>query len=391
MTALAIETLDVADVSSRTEGSCRRVQACLARAFGPGGPGILCVSRLPAWYPAERASLLASARAFASLPTERRSRYELAHLDFSVGWSCGREQFKGRVDDMKGSYYGNPVFDDPSQGNHESARRYKHLLAPNVWPRAEGHANMELPFKRIGSLIDELGRNLAWHCDRYVESVVGGGTVFTKLHDSLSRSRAQKGRLLHYYPPLSRQDKSSGPLAPRSDNGNLWCGFHNDHGTLTGLVAGQFYDEVDNATLASSPDPSAGLFVSPGGADCGLSRVTFPADSIAFQTGEAAQIVSGGILCATSHAVRMVPMHCAEEQKISRSTMAVFLQPQPDEALDLPPWDADGCAALSTSKLVPPLRTRYCPNDSFASFGAKTIAAYVVGDDCSSTEHTVVN
>lgn len=375
-----IEELDAVTVSSRTEQARRSVQACLARAFGPGGPGILCIGNLPPWYMSERSSLLKAARAFASLPAERRALYELPSLDYSVGWSCGRERFRGKIDEMKGSYYANPVFDDPAQGHSENAVQFKHLLSPNVWPRAEGDANMETSFKKIGQLIDSLGKNLAWHCDRYIESVSGRGSVFTKLHDSLSRSHAQKGRLLHYYPGGSKRNTRPESLSSSPVENSLWCGFHNDHGTLTGLVAGQFYDETAASVLKSSPDPSAGLFVAPGGADNQPTRAGFPADSIAFQTGEVAQILSGGILCATPHAVQMVAEDCEGAGKISRATMAVFLQPQPDEILHLPPWDTSGNAALTTSKLVPPLTSRYLPGDSFDAFGSKSIAAYVVAD-----------
>jgi isopenicillin N synthase-like dioxygenase len=368
----ALQTVSAADLCARDGEAAARVRTALADAFGPGGLGILAVGGLADWYASARAALLGSARAFAALPPARRARYECADADYAVGWSCGRERFRGEVDTMKGSYYGNPCFDAPAGGGGgERARRFKHLLAPNVWPRGEPGVAMEEPFKRVGRYVDALGKELAWHCDRHVASVANA--PFTKLHDALESSRAQKGRLLHYYPPPEPSD------APSRAGGSLWCSFHNDHGALTGLVAGEFYSGRTSKVLAAPPDPDAGLYVAPCGAG-GPVRVAFPADCVAFQTGEAAQILSGGVLCATAHAVRSVSGGGGEgRDRISRSSMAVFLQPDPEEVLLLPPWDADGRAALVTSDRVPPLADRYEDGDTFAAFGGKTIQAYVVG------------
>jgi isopenicillin N synthase-like dioxygenase len=364
-----LETIPAADLEARDAAVTARVQAALASAFGPGGPGILAVSGLPSWYASARTALLESARAFSALPASRRSAYECAHADYAVGWSCGRERFRGVVDTMKGSFYANPCFDDPSGGDAARATEYKHLLGPNVWPSGEDkvRVGMEAPFKRVGRYIDAVGKHLAWHCDRYVEAVTGC-VPFTRLHDALEHSRAQKGRLLHYF-PLAHRDQSAG-----SEGSEFWCGTHCDHGALTGLVAGEFYDIERSVVLDRSSDPTAGLYVAPHGAEDPI-RVTFPPNSIAFQTGEVAQIVSGGVLCATAHAVR-----AGAGGPVCRSTLAVFLQPNPDYPLQLPPWDAEGRAALISSPLVPPLASRYGAGDTFAAFGAKSIEAYVVGD-----------
>lgn len=366
-------------MQARGEYACARVRAALSVAFGPDGPGILVVGGLPDWYPVARAALLESARSFAALPPDLRAVYECADVDYAVGWSCGREQFRGKVDTMKGSFYGNPCFDDPSNGDSSRAQ-YKHLLSPNIWPCGEDEARvgMEAPFKKVGQYIDLVGKDLAWHCDRYIESATGC-TGFTKLHDALEASRAQKGRLLHYFPvPASQKPPAadnSTPSAAAASTNDMWCGFHNDHGALTGLVAGEFYDTRLSKVLTAAPGPTAGLYVAPRSAKAPL-RVSFPADCIAFQTGEVAQLLSGGVLCATAHAVR-----AADRPGVARSTLALFLQPNPDYALELPPWDADGRAALVSGPRVPPLRERFAAGDTFAAFGAKSIQAYVVADD----------
>jgi isopenicillin N synthase-like dioxygenase len=51
--------------------------------------------------------------------------------------------------------------------------------------------------------------------------------------------------------------------------------------------------------------------------------------------GEATQIHSGGLLRATPHCVRGISGPSASG--VSRATLAVFMQPQWDEPMDLPP------------------------------------------------------
>jgi isopenicillin N synthase-like dioxygenase len=372
-------SVPAADLESRDDKAMFRVHRAVQSAFSSvDGPGVLVVSHLPAWYMATRSQLLATAREFGALPISVQAAYERSGVDFAVGWSRGREQFRGVVDTFKGSYYANPVYDDPSHGDTVRQARFPHLLTPNVWPAAHD-CDMEAPFKKIGSYIAALGSHLAWHCDKYVASVVDH--QFCKLHQSLAASRAQKGRLLHYFPsPLSSEPDggdavaTSGKKCGGEDGEALWCGFHNDHGTLTGLVAAEYYSEADQAVLSNAPDDRAGLYVSRFGIEEPV-RVQYAADCLAFQIGEAAQIMTGGILRATPHAVRTPRDGIGS---ICRSTMAVFLQPEPDELLELPAWDMAGHAALRTNPLVPALSTRYCIGDTFASFGGKTVASYSV-------------
>lgn len=367
-----LEVVEAADLQARTGGALARVQEALAVAFGHAGPGILVVRGLPDWYAPTRAALLESARAFASMPPERRAAYECAAADYAVGWSCGRERFRGKVDSMKGSFYANPCFDDPAAGDAARAAAHKHLLSPNVWPAGDDGARvgMEVPFKKLGRYIDAVGRDLAWHCDRYVESATGDAP-FTALHDALESSRAQKGRLLHYF-PAAASSETGAEATPADGASDLWCGFHNDHGCLTGLVAGEYYDTLHNRVLPTAPDAGCGLHVAPRGG-AATTRVGFAADELAFQTGEAAQLLSGGVLAATAHGVR-----AARAPHVARSALAVFLQPDPDAPLAAPRWADD--AATASSPLVPPLARRFVAGDSFAAFATKSIQAYVVAD-----------
>jgi isopenicillin N synthase-like dioxygenase len=78
------------------------------------------------------------------------------------------------------------------------------------------------------------------------------------------------------------------------------CGWHNDHGSLTGLASAMYLDS--DGKEVQDTDPTSGLYVLSRGGE--LVRVAMPSDVLAFQIGETAQIHSGGLLQATPHAVR---------------------------------------------------------------------------------------
>jgi len=61
-------------------------------------------------------------------------------------------------------------------------------------------------------------------------------------------------------------------------------------------------------------------------------KANFPPDCLAFQTGEALQLATGGRLCATPHYVKVEPGR-ATASPVSRETFALFMQPNVDEMI----------------------------------------------------------
>ena len=123
---------------------------------------------------------------------------------------------------------------------------------------------------------------MARNLDRYLKSRISDYQDGT-LQNVLRNSRKMTGRLLHYFPVDEEVDTSD----------MKWCGWHNDHGTLTGLCSAMYldedYNEVDPATLE---DETSGLFAMNRNHE--EVRIRIPRDSLAFQIGESAQIHSGG-------------------------------------------------------------------------------------------------
>lgn len=293
----------------------------IEQGFGPNGLGILSISNVPE-LPSLRQNLLRLAPRLASLPEEVKKELEDPHSRYNFGWSHGKEKLEsGKPDMMKGSYYANPVLDRPTEDD-SLIQRYPSYCQANIWP-GDALPEVEPAFKALGKLMVDVGLILAYHCDRYVSRCM---TVKDDegLEQILLRSRCHKGRLLYYFP----EQKSSESLQ-EADNISSWCGWHTDHGSLTGLTCGMF---TRNAVEIPCPDKTAGLYIKTRAGQ--IVKVVFGEDEIAYQIGETTEILSRGSLCATPHCVRAPKGD--NTLGVDRSTFAMFMQPDWDENLKFP-------------------------------------------------------
>jgi hypothetical protein len=112
--------------------------------------------------------------------------------------------------------------------------------------------DLEHKFKDMGQLVVKVGALVAKQCDNYVKSQCSG-YEHLKLHNIINSSLCCKARLLHYFAKDVETSKSEDDLF--SD----WCGWHNDHGSLTGLVPAMYIDQ--NGKEIPNPDPKAGLYI----------------------------------------------------------------------------------------------------------------------------------
>lgn len=171
------------------------------------------------------------------------------------------------------------------------------FYAPNLWP-SDVMPELEPAFMALGQLIVSVGTKLSLHCDRYVqvemEARATGSQApqWTRLHDVLSSSRACKARLLHYF-PQAKQDGATACAPGQQEQLSSWCGWHNDHGSLTGLAGGGVYFN-ERGERVPPPDSKAGLYVKSRNGT--VTQVRVPENCMAFQIGETAQVHSGGML-----------------------------------------------------------------------------------------------
>lgn len=295
------------------------LRTSIEQAFGshPEALGIILVKDLPSVYKSFRETLLNLGYKYAHLPDDVKERYTDPGSSFSFGWSHGKEIMNGKPDTLKGSYYANPIVDTPdvSSALREQHREY---YRENIWPDAdeEGIEGFESAFKDLGRFVFQVGCELAAACEPFVSKHFGD-TSFS-LVSLIARSQTTKARLLHYFPP-SAGDVKGGDDEPIDS----WCGFHLDNSLLTGLCAAMFLREEDDGqpSVVPSPSPESGLYIRTRGGE--LTKVSIPDDCLAFQTGEALQLVTEGRLRATPHCVRVG----GSSERISRETFALFMQP----------------------------------------------------------------
>lgn len=76
------------------------------------GHGILFVNGIPEFVERRKATLPLFHQ-LANLPQDTLKKYERPEIFYSLGWSNGVEQFQGRYDTAKGSYYVNCCTDEP--------------------------------------------------------------------------------------------------------------------------------------------------------------------------------------------------------------------------------------------------------------------------------------
>lgn len=188
--------------------------------------------------------------------------------------------------------------------------------------------------------------------------------------------------MLHYFATDDKGDSSNSDtdINNSSDDGGVndtdfsnWCGWHNDHGSLTGLLPAMYHDEHGNPVPC--PDETAGLYIKSRHGEL-IGPVKLPENALAFQVGETMQVHTGGWLQATPHAVRG-----CNKNGISRSTFAVFMEPEYHSSMNLPPGrtvDDTQCveAERSLPKSVRTLRSRWKLGMNFGEFSAATFAAF---------------
>ncbi|PGH03087.1 hypothetical protein GX51_04274 [Blastomyces parvus] len=324
----------------------------LTEAFGPSSLGIIVVKDLPARFKELRATALSNASYVAALPQDELDTLSSPASKYLVGWSCGKETLRsGRFDTLKGSYYINCAFyQDPSLQNapENEFPDFPQYTAPNIWPDPQHLPTFRSSIEQLCTLIIDTATLVARTCDRYALANIEGYKS-GYLEHVVKTSLTTKARLLHYFPPVVEEPGADDVRAGGDDEADEddWCATHIDHSCLTGLTSAMFVDEEANPPttfsssssssssssfssspssgipeLSQSPDPKAGLYIRSRTGQ--VVKVNIPKDCLAFQTGEALELITKGRFRAVPHFVRGVKN---VKGKVARNTLAVFTQP----------------------------------------------------------------
>jgi len=286
------------------------------------------------------------------------------------------------------SYYCNPLVDVPSTDT-ELVKKFPAFLEPNIWP-TEDLPEFEHAFKALGQLVVGVGRMVAKQCDDYVEERLGDKYKKGKFHQLLTESKCCKGRLLHYFPAdevagmmgasENLEEETKGTEGKSDNDFSDWCGWHNDHGSLTGLVPAIYTNR--NNEIIPCPDPEAGLYIR--SRQGKLVKVILPKgeagkNCISFQIGETSQVHTGGTLQATPHAVRGAMGEASKG--VSRQTFAVFMEPEYNGDMKVPEGVGvehvqDSEAAKHLPSSVRTLESRWKKGQDFGEFSDATFSTF---------------
>ncbi|KAK5577729.1 hypothetical protein RB653_002676 [Dictyostelium firmibasis] len=301
------------------------LSASIEKAYGYSGHGLLVVKGIPSIVEL-RERLLNLAPRYSALPEEIKQKTVHKESNFSFGWSHGKEILRpGVFDEYKGSYYNNPQYDQPFE-DEKMIKEFPESCHPNIWP-VEDFPDMRQAFMELGQTIVNVGQLVARQCDKYTVKQCEDYKPDT-LETIIKESLTCKARLLYYFPINEDQSERTK---------DSWCGWHNDHSSLTGLCPAMYFTmsedgkQVINSDIPC-PDTDAGLYAK--SRDEKEVKIAIPKDCIAYQIGECSQIQTGGLLRATPHAVQAIKY--PESKNVGRGTFAVFMQPNVDVLLTTP-------------------------------------------------------
>ena len=204
----------------------------------------------------------------------------------------------------------------------------------------------------------QVGALVALQVDAYAKSQAPNYPEH-HLHSTITKGHCHIGRMLHYF-PFDSKGKAE----------DDWCGWHNDHGSLTALTSALYTDS--NGQELTFPVKTGGLFAKNRFAD--QARIAIPKEMLAFQLGESMQIMSGGALEATPHCV--VRSEELAGKGISRNTFALFMQPDPFQVLSVPEGMNPEAVSEKEDYMVPRIKQRWDNGIYFKDFHKRTIQTY---------------
>jgi isopenicillin N synthase-like dioxygenase len=166
-------------------------------------------------------------------------------------------------------------------------QKYPFFYPKNIWPK-DAMPELEPAFKTLGKIMYEATVLLTKQIDALAQTRLP--TYETSLlYNNLARTQKIKGRVLYYYPAADTAAEDG------------WIAWHNDSGFLTALTSDMFFND-ETGEIIANPDPQGGLWIVDRSG--GAVKVNIPEDNLAVQCGECLQIMTGGLLVATPHAVK---------------------------------------------------------------------------------------
>jgi len=366
------------DPGEGDEAATTELQKKLIAAFGTDESlGIVAIRGVPSFLDA-RNEFLPMAHGLAHLPSDYlETKLSDPKTLYNAGWSHGKEKLGDKPDTAKGSFYFNPLSDQP--GTPELRNQFPLSYPCNLWPDEEKLPGFEAKAKNLGSIMHKAVVRLSLHIDALAKKRVGESYADNTLYEQMQATDKAKGRLLYYFPIQAGDAEAPESLeSAASPSEDSWIGWHNDSGFLTALAGDIYVNDATGEPIDKSLiDPAAGLYaVDRSGKTV---RVDVPQECMGVQIGECTQVITGGAVIATPHCVRGGGLKDSQNStRVARISLPCFIDTGPTFPLCLP----SGCSrekAIGSgvgSAKVPPLQDRWEEGMTFGDFLGKTFAMY---------------
>jgi len=335
----------------------------ISKAYNKDGLGIMVIEKVPGILEKKK-KLFDLNHKLINLPESELKKVEKPEHNYSIGWSYGKEYLGSKPDLLKASYYARLTPLNLPQNFKDQ----------NIWPEMLPELNSS--FNAVGNVIRNIGLIILKNIDLFIKKNYPSYNL--NYPNIISDSDENTGRMLYYFPKSKlykkgeiHSDSSKDKILEFESSDNNWCEWHNDHGSLTGLVSAAYLNE-DGSEAKGLSLTKTGLWVQNRQGE--IIRMSYGPEDLAFQLGETLQIHSGGLLHATPHAVKF--MEDAPEN-IARTTFALFMEPSKSFKLNLPQEsNKDIINTNPIYKFIPKLEDRFTENMSFGEFCDRTNDLY---------------
>jgi isopenicillin N synthase-like dioxygenase len=347
-------------INNKSEKSQKQIFDAISSAYNKDGLGLMVIQNVPKILQIKN-RLFDLNYKLVNLPDESLKKLEKPEILYALGWSYGKEKLGKLPDLLKASFYAKL---DPLTTRKQ--------LWNNVWPQEL--PEMKEAYEELGNSIREVGLIILRNIDKYIKEK--NPNYQLNYSNIISDSCENTGRMLYYFPKnrinyaIDKYNKENNTNYNFNDDVN-WCEWHNDHGSLTGLVSANYLNE-DGSEAKDLKLTKTGLFVQNRKGE--IVRITYGPDDLAFQLGESLQIHSGGLLHATPHAVKFMD---DVKENIARTTFALFMEPNMDVKMNVPRGaNEENINTPEIYKNIPKIQERYNKDMNFGEFTEKTFSSY---------------
>lgn len=326
--AIRLEPISYTDILSGKSSDL------IEEALSPKGSGSILV-KCNDEFQFLRRKVLNSINQLKALPKEEQILLEDSDSVYRTGLNYGKiiSKSKGRV--TKSFFNANCVSDNPTP-----------ILNKNRWPGSL--IDFKKDFIKLSSYFVQCSLSVAKIVDKYLQKEFPE-IKFQSFEKTLKESDQHLGHLLNYYPQNAKTEISR---------------WHNDHQIFTMATCPMYFSAENGAAIDEDSINLRSEFELKTRVG-EVFQLLVKNDEALFHVGETAQVMSGGLIQATPHAV----VTYGDRSNMYRNTLVTFIMPRSDFIMDSPLGDK----AIIEQNEVFPLKKKWKQGITFQDYNENYI------------------